>query len=264
LNELGDLQPKKVIIKGEEEEGAKCFICKTCVFLKKEDTMLLCDGCPRGAHLRCMALEDVPATDWFCGVCTALASKVALLGKPKTTTAGTAKKTSSQPTTCSALTPAFSLSVWQHLIRMLRYKIKACLRQSTTAVAVQPWHTVAFHLPLEAFEFGFGELPFIQVRGVRSLRLEGSEINQMIDPVLGAEWDTLEEEDGATAYICTVVGTEKYHLHMTYKPAEFVCFQRPEGHRGLLTSRKKETFFDGVLTLRFKIYDRTHQRDMTL
>jgi hypothetical protein len=35
------------------------------------ELFLLCDGCPRGCHTFCNvpALDEVPASDWFCPVC---------------------------------------------------------------------------------------------------------------------------------------------------------------------------------------------------
>lgn len=45
--------------------------CQMCHSRGREATLLLCAGCGRGFHTRCLvpALPAVPADDWFCSVC---------------------------------------------------------------------------------------------------------------------------------------------------------------------------------------------------
>lgn len=51
-----------------EENDAFCYKCKS--EGSENSTLLMCDGCPRSAHLECLGLKDVPAAEiWMCPVC---------------------------------------------------------------------------------------------------------------------------------------------------------------------------------------------------
>lgn len=53
----------------EDPEVEECRLC----FSSGEETMLECDGCLGGFHLKCLTppLNDVPEGDWTCGFCEA-------------------------------------------------------------------------------------------------------------------------------------------------------------------------------------------------
>jgi hypothetical protein len=53
-----------------DPEDVACQVCHRC---SGAATMLLCDGCDRGYHTRCLvpALPGVPAGDWVCPACAA-------------------------------------------------------------------------------------------------------------------------------------------------------------------------------------------------
>ena len=47
--------------------------CVLCGGNERPDTILICDKCDEGSHLKCLWLEDVPETKyWFCDFCTSL------------------------------------------------------------------------------------------------------------------------------------------------------------------------------------------------
>eukprot|EP01071_Lankesteria_metandrocarpae_P012928 Lankesteria_metandrocarpae@DN6428_c0_g1_i1.p1 len=55
----------------KEDEGNDefCYICRQ-VESDTETTLIMCDGCPRSAHLCCLGLTDVPEHDaWYCPHC---------------------------------------------------------------------------------------------------------------------------------------------------------------------------------------------------
>ena len=53
----------------EDEDGVPCEVCGR---PDGASTFLLCDrqGCPRGAHVRCVGLTRVPRGRWFCPPCS--------------------------------------------------------------------------------------------------------------------------------------------------------------------------------------------------
>lgn len=56
--------------------------CETCkVLLKDTSSVLICDGCEAGFHLRCLKMfkhSDIPEKDWYCTKCAAVPG-----GRPK-------------------------------------------------------------------------------------------------------------------------------------------------------------------------------------
>ena len=47
--------------------------CVLCGGNDHPNTILICDKCDEGSHLKCLWLEDVPDTKyWFCDFCTSL------------------------------------------------------------------------------------------------------------------------------------------------------------------------------------------------
>ena len=53
---------------GDKGEDVACLVCggKTSV---APNMIILCDGCPCGAHVKCLGLKTVPKGDWFCKAC---------------------------------------------------------------------------------------------------------------------------------------------------------------------------------------------------
>lgn len=45
------------------------IICTVCETGDNEETLLLCDACPRAMHTGCIGLRSVPKGDWFCKSC---------------------------------------------------------------------------------------------------------------------------------------------------------------------------------------------------
>jgi hypothetical protein len=68
--------------------GAVCdpahVACQACHARSGAASMLLCDGCDRGYHMRCLvpALRGVPAGDWFCPGCAAAAAPPLVPARP--------------------------------------------------------------------------------------------------------------------------------------------------------------------------------------
>ena len=51
----------------ERKNPPKCGFCPDNERKKCKDSILLCDECHDGFHLKCVGLEDVPeADDWYC------------------------------------------------------------------------------------------------------------------------------------------------------------------------------------------------------
>ena len=57
--------------------------CETCGSSDNAADMLLCDGCNKGYHLKCLRpkMEAIPDGDWYCGECR---PQPAVSVKPKT------------------------------------------------------------------------------------------------------------------------------------------------------------------------------------
>ena len=53
---------------GDKGEDVACLVCgrKDSV---APNMIVLCDGCPCGAHVKCLGLRTVPKGDWFCRAC---------------------------------------------------------------------------------------------------------------------------------------------------------------------------------------------------
>ena len=48
----------------------KRHTCIICGNMENEGTLLLCDNCDHGYHVKCLNLVEVPSGDWFCPCCT--------------------------------------------------------------------------------------------------------------------------------------------------------------------------------------------------
>jgi len=57
--------------KEEEETNDGDEICEICQSGEDADNMLLCDGCDKGYHMKCLTppLQTLPEGDWFCSEC---------------------------------------------------------------------------------------------------------------------------------------------------------------------------------------------------
>ena len=64
---------------GGPDDGEKCETCGK-GHSTKGDPMLLCDGCDKGWHRRCLGVASVPKGDWHCRACADLGGDGGFVG----------------------------------------------------------------------------------------------------------------------------------------------------------------------------------------
>jgi histone demethylase JARID1 len=68
LKDVDTVYPLSPEILTPEELDETCVVCHSS---KSPETTLICDGCSRGFHMKCLSvpLEKIPKYDWFCNEC---------------------------------------------------------------------------------------------------------------------------------------------------------------------------------------------------
>ncbi|KAJ3196828.1 hypothetical protein HK101_007548 [Irineochytrium annulatum] len=60
----------------DEEEEAEDDNEETCAICKSHGELVCCDGCPAVFHLKCLNVESLPDTEWFCETCVKIQAEI--------------------------------------------------------------------------------------------------------------------------------------------------------------------------------------------